>query len=574
MDPEGAWLREGAAIHGGDYGAFTGLGIINGPGFFNEEMMKNTTDHYQPGDVAITDNDLDKSIDQQIQTMLDFQIQQTFNQLAPPDLSLLGQFTQNYMSAPTVERVDPLVLDLDGDGVQLVHFDESQVVFDVDADGYLENTGWVSAGDGILVHDKNQDGQINDIKETISEYYVQGVTDGLAALKTLDENHDGMFNTLDGMWQALRVWQDANQNGGTDEGELKTLDDWGIASISLDREETLRERLAGNPVLSRSVMQLTNGTVRQVAAVDFTTNPIGYEFNAVFNGTEVRSQNGESNSFFATTDIGQEIHVADLHVNSAYGSIGNDTLIGDEGDNWLSGGLGADVLKGGAGNDLLIVDADDPLYLLEGGDGIDIVRIRDTRGVVFNLASAHVEVVNGGDGNDVLMGGGNSNIFINAGAGDDLIIGGAADDALAGEDGNDMIDGGFGDDIIRGHRGNDLLIGGLGSDYLDGGLDDDRIQAGDGDDVIIASAGNDTVDGGAGFDMVEYHGKYDQYLIQKTALGFSVEDILDHSVSQLQTIERLRFANVDITLTDEQNDSLPLPVKDRIVLQKSDIYVL
>ena len=56
--------------------------------------------------------------------------------------------------------------------VKLTSYNNSEVTFDVDNDGKLERTGWVSNQDGILVEDKNQDGKINNITETISEYYI------------------------------------------------------------------------------------------------------------------------------------------------------------------------------------------------------------------------------------------------------------------------------------------------------------------------------------------------------------------------------------------------------------------
>ena len=48
-------------------------------------------------------------------------------------------------------NIDPLVLDLDGGGVGLIPFDQSTAFFDVDNDGSVEHTGWVAAGDGLLV---------------------------------------------------------------------------------------------------------------------------------------------------------------------------------------------------------------------------------------------------------------------------------------------------------------------------------------------------------------------------------------------------------------------------------------
>jgi hypothetical protein len=48
-----------------------------------------------------------------------------------------------------------------------------------------------------------------------------------------DSDQDGKVSATDASWQSLRVWVDANQDGITDAGELKTLDDLGISSLSL-----------------------------------------------------------------------------------------------------------------------------------------------------------------------------------------------------------------------------------------------------------------------------------------------------------------------------------------------------
>lgn len=53
-------------------------------------------------------------------------------------------------------RSDPIVLDLDGDGIELTPLAASTTIFDLDNDLFAERTGWVSPHDGLLVHDANQ----------------------------------------------------------------------------------------------------------------------------------------------------------------------------------------------------------------------------------------------------------------------------------------------------------------------------------------------------------------------------------------------------------------------------------
>jgi hypothetical protein len=48
---------------------------------------------------------------------------------------------------------DPVVLDLDGSGIDITNRTDSTVYFDVDGDGYREQTAWAGANDGLLVID-------------------------------------------------------------------------------------------------------------------------------------------------------------------------------------------------------------------------------------------------------------------------------------------------------------------------------------------------------------------------------------------------------------------------------------
>jgi hypothetical protein len=60
---------------------------------------------------------------------------------------------------------DPLVIDLDGDGIETKELATSQVYFDVDNDLFGERTGWLSGDDGFLVRDVNRNGRVDNITE-------------------------------------------------------------------------------------------------------------------------------------------------------------------------------------------------------------------------------------------------------------------------------------------------------------------------------------------------------------------------------------------------------------------------
>lgn len=62
-----------------------------------------------------------------------------------------------------------LIIDLDGDGIETVSLDEG-VFFDQSSDGFAELSSWVDTDDGIIVHDKNNNGIIDNGNEILDDY--------------------------------------------------------------------------------------------------------------------------------------------------------------------------------------------------------------------------------------------------------------------------------------------------------------------------------------------------------------------------------------------------------------------
>ena len=137
--------------------------------------------------------------------------------------------------APTSGTLAPIVLDLDGDGVALVERDASMVAFDANGDGTRERTGWFSAGDGVLAFDRNFSGVIDSGLEISFLQDVQGATSDLEGLAAFDADANGRFDAGDAWFGAFQIWQDANQDGVSQRGELRSLGDHGITAIGLTR---------------------------------------------------------------------------------------------------------------------------------------------------------------------------------------------------------------------------------------------------------------------------------------------------------------------------------------------------
>jgi hypothetical protein len=165
----------------------------------------------------------------------------------------------------------PIVLDLDGNGIRTVSAAEG-VQFDLNATGNSAQVGWVGAGDGLLVRDRNGDGVINDGRELYGVATLnangQRSGNGYAAMATEDSNGDGKLSAADANFGELRVWVDGNQDGKTDAGELQGLVDLGITEIDLNYAVT-SEMNNGNYVGMVSSYTTADGQTREVADVWF-----------------------------------------------------------------------------------------------------------------------------------------------------------------------------------------------------------------------------------------------------------------------------------------------------------------
>jgi hypothetical protein len=173
-----------------------------------------------------------------------------------------------------VGMLTPLVLDLDGDGVSLIYRDKSRVRFDMNGDGALDKSGWISRRDGFLVVDRNGNGLIDDGSELSLLAEDPTARSSLDALATFDSNSDRVVDANDARFGELRIWIDANGNGVTDTGELKTLAEAGIAAVSLDAHfVTSSAKLGNNMVLSTATFTRTNGLVGTLGNVALAFEP-------------------------------------------------------------------------------------------------------------------------------------------------------------------------------------------------------------------------------------------------------------------------------------------------------------
>jgi Ca2+-binding RTX toxin-like protein len=509
----------------------------------------------------------------------------------------------------TLQNIDPLVLDLDGDGIELTNWIEGNVFFDTVGDGKQHQTGWVSGGDGILSIDLNGNGKIDDISETLSVNFNAGSTpgnyaDGLAALAALALPNATVFSSATSRvnvatghlyFDDLRVWIDANQDGKTDAGELKTLSELGIVSIGLVGSGNRGETIAGNDVINRAVFTRANGSTGQIASIDFQVDAASVSVTTTAGAAIIKSE-GSSNvtSYVVTDGSGHTINVSTFTLadgarpTAFYSTTGNDSFIVNSNDTqsyWLGGGTGSMTLRGGAGNDVLIINANTLQANIDGGAGFDIVKVNDTVGVTLNLAAAHVEEAIGGAGNDTFNASGmTSNAFLDGGAGNDILIGGAANDAIGGGEGDDYIDGRDGNDVLRGGNGRDIIFGGDGDDILFGEAGDDVLIGGavsgpNGANVLEGGEGNDLLIGTGGYSIARFRGNFADYSFTRNADGtLTVTDKIENrdGTDTLKDISALDFADINqvAIVSSGSGYGFSLPVNDEIKVFGTGPYTI
>ena len=169
----------------------------------------------------------------------------------------------NYKKLPRSNKAhgyDPLVINLDGKGIQTLAPSSISARFDHNADGIATATGWTAAGNGILALDLNNNGKIDSGKEIFGNHSVlsNGATaaHGYAALAELDSNHDNLIN----------------QDGISQANELFTLQASGIQSLNLEHQENSKDLGNGNRLTHIGSYTKTDGTTGEMGDVEFAAN--------------------------------------------------------------------------------------------------------------------------------------------------------------------------------------------------------------------------------------------------------------------------------------------------------------
>ena len=208
-----------------------------------------------------------------------------------------------WQEARTTPRKDPLAIDLNGNGIQTVGIPATgtPILFDHNADGIKTGTGWLAPDDAWLVLDRDGNGTIDSGRElfgadtmitatetvalpggSFSCEVTRNARSGFEALASLDANQDGLFDAQDAAFTQVRLWQDKNQDGISQAGELSTLADQGITAISLTANETTVNLGNGNTLTGQATVYRNVAASTEIDSLDLQAGNLNLANNPFY----------------------------------------------------------------------------------------------------------------------------------------------------------------------------------------------------------------------------------------------------------------------------------------------------
>ncbi|MEL7405639.1 MAG: RHS repeat-associated core domain-containing protein [Cyanobacteria bacterium J06558_2] len=514
----------------------------------------------------------------------------------------------------------PLVLDLDGDGIELTAVNTTNVFFDVDNDGFREATGWVQPDDGLLVLDRNNDGYINDNSELFGNF----TTSGFVELRAIDDNGDNFIDAADSQFANLQIWRDLDTDGRSDVNELYSLSELNITGLNAIANQTDVIN-AGNIIRETTFYQLGDGTTRELADPWFQINQLHsyYDHNSTYNEPVVLNE-----EIFKLPNLRGYGNLPDLRiamakdpqlqalVQSFRDQVSSGNVAGgkelvesilyrwagvDEIDpasrgiyvdarkleflekfvdqDWYNVLFNSDIANPNGGRtltqtfDQLLTQLEARLLaqVIESPVSYNTVtesyEFTGTTAEAIELLeeiNAQPEATLASETINIQAVGLANYIREQGGVYQNWIVGGINDEELTGDTENAV------DEVFYGFLGNDILQGEAGKDTLEGGAGDDSLNGGDDQDVLDGGVGSDFLEGMADNDVYIFNRGYghdviEDYSLVQYYLGSAKEDGGDNDTLRFGkgiTRSNLRWnfdgKDLKFTLKDSPNDSLTI----------------
>ncbi len=133
----------------------------------------------------------------------------------------------NIRLGDAAKSVDPLVINFNGAAAELTN---TKFEFDLNSDGTNDNISFVGPNSGILVFDKNNDGEVTNG----TELFGPSTGNGFEELAAYDEDSNNWIDQNDAIFNSLSVWT----KGSEGEDILRSLSDAGVGAIGLQNIQT------------------------------------------------------------------------------------------------------------------------------------------------------------------------------------------------------------------------------------------------------------------------------------------------------------------------------------------------
>jgi len=164
------------------------------------------------------------------------------------------------------QQSDPLVLDLNGDGIDLAAV-KSGAVFDIDGDGKADRTAFVRGDDALLAFDANGNGRIDSGRELFGDQ--EGDANGFDKLSRYDTNRDGVIDQDDEIYSRLVLLRDLNGDGHVSGDEIVSLREAGVRALRLNFQNVSASDGKGNSAGEAAVFERHDGSIGNLVDVKF-----------------------------------------------------------------------------------------------------------------------------------------------------------------------------------------------------------------------------------------------------------------------------------------------------------------
>lgn len=164
----------------------------------------------------------------------------------------------NVSTGQSPQQVDPLVLDLAGNGFSTSGLSRP-VRFDLDADGRIDSISAPTGDDALLALDRNGNGRIDDGRELFGDQH--GAANGFAELARFDDNGDGRIDAADAVFDKLRLLRFDEQG----RQQLQTLNEAGVSAIDLHARDVSIALGAYDQIAQLGRFEFTDGRSGQAA---------------------------------------------------------------------------------------------------------------------------------------------------------------------------------------------------------------------------------------------------------------------------------------------------------------------